>query len=191
MMMVLVNGANFSMYGDSFDKSIMVETAFIKELVPHIDHTYRTIPTREGRAIAGVSMGGYGAIKLACKYPDIFSSVVSYAGALHTMASLSNKRSHIFARIFKADPKVFKEHSLHEWAKRNVALVRQMIPIQIIVGTNDVTFSYHQTFWPLFDDLNIPYESQLLDGFNHDSQRYYKAEGVIGFAFHAKNMKLS
>jgi endo-1,4-beta-xylanase len=189
MMMVLVNGANFSMYGDSFDNSIMAKTAFIKELVPHIDNTYRTIPTREGRAIEGFSMGGYGAIKLACEYPEMFSSVVSYAGALHTMESLSSKRPHIFARMFNADPNVFKKHSLHEWAKRNVDAIRENISIRIVVGTDDVTLSYHQSFWLFLDELRVPYESQVLDGYSHSSQLYYSSEGIAGFAFHVRNMK--
>jgi S-formylglutathione hydrolase FrmB len=48
-----------------------------KELVNYIDTNYRTIPKPESRAIAGHSMGGYGAITLAMKHPDIFS--VAYA----------------------------------------------------------------------------------------------------------------
>lgn len=39
---------------------------------PHIDATQRTIASREGRAIQGMSMGGFGSLKLALKYPDLF-----------------------------------------------------------------------------------------------------------------------
>ncbi len=48
-----------------------------KELVNYIDSNYRTIAKAESRAIAGHSMGGYGAVTLAMKHPDIFS--VAYA----------------------------------------------------------------------------------------------------------------
>jgi endo-1,4-beta-xylanase len=69
-----------SFYSDSFDGQWMAETTVIEELVPHIDATYRTIANRDGRAIQGMSMGGFGALKLAFKYPDLFSSVVAFAG---------------------------------------------------------------------------------------------------------------
>ena len=48
----------------------MGETTVIKELIPYIDKTYRTIASRTGRAIQGMSMGGFGAMRLALKYPE-------------------------------------------------------------------------------------------------------------------------
>ena len=50
------------------------------ELVKYIDKTYRTIAKAESRAIAGHSMGGYGAVTLAMKHPDIFSVVYAMSG---------------------------------------------------------------------------------------------------------------
>lgn len=46
---------------------------FVKELVPHIDKTLQTIPNRSHRAIAGYSMGGYGALIIASRHKDVFS----------------------------------------------------------------------------------------------------------------------
>lgn len=57
------------------------ETHFLTELLPHIDETYRTIPDRKARAIAGLSMGGYGAFKFGLKRPDLFSFAASFSGA--------------------------------------------------------------------------------------------------------------
>ena len=45
-----------------------------RDLVARVDSLYRTIPSRSARAIAGLSMGGYGAISLALQYPDVFSA---------------------------------------------------------------------------------------------------------------------
>jgi|SRR5579871_583586 len=58
------------------------EDYMIKDLIDHIDATYRTIAKREGRAINGLSMGGYGAIMLGLKHPDLFCSIGSHSGAL-------------------------------------------------------------------------------------------------------------
>jgi S-formylglutathione hydrolase FrmB len=56
------------------------ESYLIDDLVPHIDNTYRTIPDRAKRAMAGVSMGGYGALYLAFKRPDLFGAAASHSG---------------------------------------------------------------------------------------------------------------
>ena len=58
------------------------ETAIVGDLVSFIDTRFQTNATREGRCIGGLSMGGYGAVKLALKYPHIFSSAVSHSGAV-------------------------------------------------------------------------------------------------------------
>lgn len=53
-----------------------------RDLVAHIDSTYRTFADRRHRGIAGLSMGGYGAISLAIGYPDVFSAGASHSGVL-------------------------------------------------------------------------------------------------------------
>lgn len=53
-----------------------------KDLIGHVDSTYRTIASREGRAINGLSMGGYGGLTLGLRHPDLFCSIGSHSGAL-------------------------------------------------------------------------------------------------------------
>jgi putative tributyrin esterase len=55
---------------------------FIKDLIGHVDSTYRTIAKREGRAINGLSMGGYGGLMLGLRHPDMFCSIGSESGAI-------------------------------------------------------------------------------------------------------------
>lgn len=61
-----------------------VETAFVRDLIPSIDSSYRTLTQRKGRLIGGVSMGGYGALRYALAYPYLFSGCVSIAPAAYT-----------------------------------------------------------------------------------------------------------
>lgn len=56
------------------------ETYITRDLVGYIDGHYRTISTRNGRAIAGLSMGGYGALMLAGRHPDLFAAAASHSG---------------------------------------------------------------------------------------------------------------
>jgi len=73
-------GEAFGWYVDSpLVAQNQIESYVVKELVPHIDMLY---PTNKKRAIAGLSMGGHGAMLLGFKYPKIFSSVASASGAL-------------------------------------------------------------------------------------------------------------
>lgn len=56
-----------------------------KDLVGYVDSHYRTIARREGRAINGLSMGGFGALAVALKHPELFASTGSHSGALRYM----------------------------------------------------------------------------------------------------------
>lgn len=56
------------------------ETYITKDLVGHVDATYRTIAKRDARAIAGLSMGGFGALMLSLRHPDEFAAAASHSG---------------------------------------------------------------------------------------------------------------
>jgi len=56
------------------------EDYVIHDLIAWVDTTYRTIAAREGRGIAGFSMGGYGALELAMRHPDVFAAAASHSG---------------------------------------------------------------------------------------------------------------
>ena len=71
-----------SFYVNSYDGRERYEDFFIQELVPAIDHKYRTIAKRETRGISGVSMGGYGALHLGMLHPDVFGSASAHSAAL-------------------------------------------------------------------------------------------------------------
>jgi len=56
------------------------ETYVVKDLIAEVDARFRTIGKREGRAIAGLSMGGFGALELAMRHPDLFAAAASHSG---------------------------------------------------------------------------------------------------------------
>jgi S-formylglutathione hydrolase FrmB len=53
-----------------------------RDLVAHVDSSFRTLADRRHRGIAGLSMGGYGAVMLALAYPDVFAAAASHSGVL-------------------------------------------------------------------------------------------------------------
>ena len=64
-------------------KNEAYEDYVIRDLVPFVEAKYRTLSTRHGRAIAGLSMGGYGALKFALKYPSRFFCAGSFSGTVY------------------------------------------------------------------------------------------------------------
>ncbi len=58
------------------------EDHIVQDVVGHVDGNYRTIARREGRAITGLSMGGYGGLTLGLRNPDMFVSIGSTSGAI-------------------------------------------------------------------------------------------------------------
>ena len=58
------------------------ESYIVQELIPEVDKNFRTVAERNGRAVAGVSMGGYGAIKFGIKYPQRFALACSWSGGV-------------------------------------------------------------------------------------------------------------
>ena len=82
MIVITPEGGN-GWYTDSATvPSDQYETYFARELITDVDSRYRTIADRRGRSVAGVSMGGYGALKFGFKYPEKFSLTASMSGAL-------------------------------------------------------------------------------------------------------------
>jgi S-formylglutathione hydrolase FrmB len=79
---VVAPGARGSCYSDSADGKRRWEAFLTGDLLREIERRYRVVPGRAGRAITGISMGGYGAVKIALKHPDLFGSVSSLSGAL-------------------------------------------------------------------------------------------------------------
>jgi S-formylglutathione hydrolase FrmB len=59
-----------------------------RDLVAYVDRTYRSKPDRRHRGLAGLSMGGYGAVTLALSYPDVFSAAASHSGVLAPMLGM-------------------------------------------------------------------------------------------------------
>jgi enterochelin esterase-like enzyme len=61
-----------------------VETAFVRDLIPHVDATYRTVADRNSRAIAGYSMGGSGALRYAMVHPHLFGASIVLSPAVYS-----------------------------------------------------------------------------------------------------------
>ena len=89
-----------SFYVNSRDGKERYEDFFIKEFVPAIEKRYRAGGTRQARALSGFSMGGYGALRFALQYPQMFSAVAVHSAAL--FEELPEDATVLFGRNFQA-----------------------------------------------------------------------------------------
>ncbi|MEM7130538.1 MAG: alpha/beta hydrolase-fold protein [Chloroflexota bacterium] len=88
------------MWSDSFDGQYLASTALTKDLIPYIDTNYRTIAERNGRALQGISMGGFGAATNGFRIPELFNAIIIWDGALHDWNTLSTNRETIATKMF-------------------------------------------------------------------------------------------
>jgi S-formylglutathione hydrolase FrmB len=80
---VCPDGGYSSWYFDSpADNSMRYETYIANELIEWVDNTFSTIPSRKGRAITGLSMGGHGALYVAFRNQDVFGAAGSMSGGV-------------------------------------------------------------------------------------------------------------
>lgn len=81
-LIVVMPDGRSGQYHDYYDDRFLLETYLLRRLVPAVDEQFRTIADRTGRAIAGLSNGGYGALHMAAKAPDLFAVAGSMSGNL-------------------------------------------------------------------------------------------------------------
>lgn len=77
---IVMPGAGASWYVDRIEH---METAFIRELLPSVAAAFRVRDDRAGRLLGGFSMGGYGALRLVLKYPDLFAAAALFSPAVY------------------------------------------------------------------------------------------------------------
>jgi acetyl esterase len=162
-----------SMWTDSKDGRTPVETVIVQDLVPHIDATFRTLATRQGRAIEGYSMGGYGAAYLGFKYPETFGVVSILAGALHSPDSLNARRGEIFQSVFGGDAEYAQARSPWGLLRRNAEAIRGRTFVRIHVGEKDQLREWNTQFHDLLSELRVEHTWFTVPNSTHNPAEFF------------------
>jgi S-formylglutathione hydrolase FrmB len=80
--LIVTPAASASFYINSRDGRRLYEDFFLKEFIPGVEKRYRSESRRDSRGIAGISMGGYGALHIAFRHPQLFAAVAALSAAL-------------------------------------------------------------------------------------------------------------
>ncbi len=189
-----------SFYINSFDGSTRYSDFFLQEFLPHIESKYRIRPGRAGRAISGISMGGYGALRFAFARPDLFSAVSAQSAALitespHTLDSASRTGSPlagVLGAVFGNPIAVlhWNANSPFMLAKRNAAALRKMA-IYFNCGQDD-NYGFEKGAAALHDELQkegVKHEYHAYTG-DH-SLSYFLSHFAEVMEFHSRVFGLS
>ena len=170
-MIIVMPEGNDSWYVDGAS-GLKYESYILKELLPDVDQRYRTIQSRYGRAIAGLSMGGYGALKFGLKYPSTFAFAGSMSGAL-APATWTEDDLKNFKAIYDSLPPVFgatgsdvrKANDIFQIAQGLSASRIATLPyFYLDAGTEDFFFAGSHRFAELLREKRIPHEYRELPG---------------------------
>jgi S-formylglutathione hydrolase FrmB len=174
-MIVVMPEGNDSWYVDTGGvPSDKYETYILKELIPDVDKRFRTIQARYGRAVAGLSMGGYGAIKYGLKYPASFVFAGSMSGAFgvtrYTQNEIGGQKWEPFLKIFgPVGSETRKANDVFEIARGLTAARVASLPyFYFDCGTEDAGqhFNPNRELSQIFLEKKIAHEYRELPG-NH------------------------
>ena len=147
------------------------ETYILLELIPDVQQRYRTIEARDGRAIAGLSMGGYGAIKFGLKSPQTFALAASMSGAFGMTRFTDEQVPASWRESLKlfgpAGSQTRKANDLFELIGNVPASQITSLPyFYFDCGTEDspLIFPYNRQLADMMVDRKIPHEYRELPG---------------------------
>lgn len=176
-----------------------------RDLVAHVDRTYRTLAERRHRGIAGLSMGGYGAVSLALAYPEVFSAAASHSGVLAPAAQRSGADSvardfdlavleRAYSRaLWRILPSVFGKDSVGWNARDPLRLARRLQARQpanmpalfVDCGVDDILLGQNRQFRDGLRAAGIPVQYAEHDGAHSwDYWRRHAAESAAWLAQH-------
>lgn len=158
------------------------ESYIVQELIPDVERRFRANSTRGGRAIAGLSMGGYGALKFGVKYPEKFVFAASMSGALDaaswTEADLKGLES-----IWQKLRPVYGAAGSETRTANDLGNLYRELPkerigalpfVYLDCGTDDRLLQTNRSFADILVKQKIPHEYRQLPG-NH-SWTYWDAQ---------------
>lgn len=172
LFIVMVEGEN-GWYTDSATvPTDKFESYILQELMPDVEKRFRVSTERDGRAIAGLSMGGYGALKFAFKFPSHFTLAASMSGALGAASWTDSElegREFISQSLLKtfgpAGSTARAENDLLKLTREvSAAGIKSLPVIYFDCGTEDRLFTVNRSYADLLLARKIPHEFRQLPG---------------------------
>ncbi len=187
------NGGRVSWYDHEDSNG---ESVFVRELIPHIDDTYRTLAHRGGRALQGFSQGGRGTTRIMFRYPHLFISAAP-GGPGYAVEELIFENDGV-----ERDPRVAGQNARSfDFGKGNDAYslarsyseggMQPALDIMIWVGTRGFNYEATLEYLGYLYGLRVPAERLIAPGVDHNPVWFYEAHGVDLLRFHDSHWRES
>lgn len=166
-LIVVMPDAGNSWYANSFaNPAGRYDDFILLDLIPEIELGYRTLAVRAGRAIAGLSMGGYGALKFALKHPQMFFFAGSMTGALSAPLDLGNEVEEFREGLAQAfgPPEDPRRSQNDVFSLAEAADPARLPYLYLDCGAQDSFLATNRRFAALLQSRGIPYEYHELPG---------------------------
>jgi len=177
-MIIVMPDAELTYFMNTSDKEYQFEDFFFNELMPYVEKTYRCRPGKRYRSIAGLSMGGFGALLYALHHPEMFNASAALSAAIRTdeeviampeedylkrygkmMGQLKNGESRI-TDFWNQNSIIFLVNKMKEDQKK-------LVHYYIDIGDDDFLYKGNDLLHTTMRDLGIPHEYRVRDG-SHD-----------------------
>jgi len=158
------------------------ESHIMKDVIGFVDTHFNTKAERAGRVIDGLSMGGYGALKLALKFPDMFCSAVSHSGGVAAGHNPFRDELGPEMRLIYGDNPTDGKDDL--WAIAERVDKSKLPAILMDCGFDDFLLEDNRAFHQYLNKLNIPHEYEEFPG--EHSWDFWDTHIQEAIRFHAK-----
>lgn len=173
MIIVMPDGMQ-NWYANKADGTFNYEDYFFKELIPHIESTYRCRTEKAYRAISGLSMGGYGCLLYSIKHPDMFTACYGMSIGMFGPTRLAQAprpgqgswqgENYFGAKTKNGDlPQAWYENDVYTLLKKMPDNQKRQVSFCIEIGDDELNRDQAEVFL-LMKDLSIPVEVRMVDG---------------------------
>jgi S-formylglutathione hydrolase FrmB len=192
LIVVMPNGGRGYYTNGKSPGTYKYEDHIVKDVMGQVERLFPTINRRSGRVVGGNSMGGYGAVKLALKFPDLFCAANSLSGALTGPGRGKSPKPGQpgplpaeFVAMFGAHPEGGPEDPLALAGKCPRA---KRPALRIDCGNEDFLLSANRQFHALLEKLKYPHQYEEHPGV-HDWD-YWDQQIQSALAFHRRHLKI-
>jgi len=191
---VLAPAGGHTFYLNSADGKFRYEDFLMKEFMPQMEKKYRGEGTHATRGITGISMGGYGALRLAFKYPNEFAAVSAQMPALITelpenLGGGPGSPSGAMGDVFGSpvNHAYFDRNNVFTFARNDPASELKRLKIYFDVGNND-DYGFErgaEQLHKLLDSRGVPNEFHIYPGFHSPQFAMHHFRSVVQFQWDA------
>ena len=174
-MILIMPDAGSTHYLNSYDAKILYEDFFFKEFIPAIEKIYHIRAEKKYRAIAGLSMGGYGTLYYAFQHPELFTAAAPLSAAIRTDSDIikmsdsayDNRFEETYGKGLKGSNRLtvgYYATSILEIVKNKTAAELSKVDYWIDCGDDDPLSEGNCLLHIALLNKNVPHEFRVRDG---------------------------